>query len=122
MSFGARIKERRESLGLKQSELGAILGIQGSAISNYELGVSSPKADVLYKLFDALQCDANYLFQDEMTNLHKQKGPALSSEAMKLARDYDSMDDFGKYTVRFVADSVLEKAKQERIEKNTEIG
>lgn len=66
MSFGSRLRERREALSLKQSELGKLLGVTGSAIGNYENGVSSPKADVLYKVFDVLQCDANYLFQDEM--------------------------------------------------------
>lgn len=66
MSLGSRMKERREALHLKQSELGQMLGITGSAIGNYEKGVSFPKADILYKMFDALHCDANFLFQDEM--------------------------------------------------------
>lgn len=68
MSFGSRLKDRREALGLKQSELGRLLNITGSAIGNYENGFSFPKADVLYKVFDVLQCDANYLFQDEMND------------------------------------------------------
>lgn len=71
MSFQTRLKERREALGLKQSELGAMLGVHGNAISNYETGFSSPKADILYKMFDALKCDANYLFQDEMKEIKK---------------------------------------------------
>ncbi|MBR1565152.1 MAG: helix-turn-helix transcriptional regulator, partial [Oscillospiraceae bacterium] len=66
MSFGSRLRERREALGLKQSELGKMLGVTGSAIGNYENGVSFPKADVLYRVFDALDCDANYLYRDEM--------------------------------------------------------
>ena len=66
MSFGSRLKDRRESLAMKQSELAEVLDVTNSAISNYENGVSFPKADVLYKVFEALQCDANYLFQDEM--------------------------------------------------------
>lgn len=67
MSFSTRMRERREMLGLKQSELGRLLGVTGSAVANYESGFSSPKAEVLFKAFDALQCDANYLFQDEIT-------------------------------------------------------
>lgn len=66
MSFGSRLRDRREELGLKQSDLGRLLGITGSAIGNYENGFSSPRADILYRVFDVLQCDANYLFQDEM--------------------------------------------------------
>lgn len=56
MSFGSRLRARREELGLKQSELGELLGVSGSAIGNYENGVSSPKADVLYQVFDVLIC------------------------------------------------------------------
>lgn len=66
MSFGTRLREKREELGMKQSELGKLLGVTGSAIGNYENGVSSPKADILYRVFDVLHCDANYLFQDEI--------------------------------------------------------
>ena len=32
MSFGSRLKEKREELGLKQGELGKMLGVTGSAI------------------------------------------------------------------------------------------
>lgn len=66
MSFGSRLKQRRKEMGLKQSELGQLLGITGSAIGNYENDFSSPKADILYKAFEVLHCDANFLFQDEM--------------------------------------------------------
>lgn len=65
MTIGSRIKERRKELGLTQKELADKVGVQNSAIANYETGVSSPKEKVLYKLFEALDCDANYLFQDE---------------------------------------------------------
>ena len=67
MSFATRLRERREALGLKQSDLGRLLGITASAIGNYETVVSSPKADILYRVFDVLKCDANFLFQDEMS-------------------------------------------------------
>lgn len=68
MSFGSRLKQKRKEKGLKQSELGKLLGVTGSAIGNYENDFSSPKADILYKVFDVLHCDANFLFQDEMKN------------------------------------------------------
>ena len=64
MGLSNRLKERREQLGLTQSEVATLLGITPGAVGNYENGVSTPKADVLFKVFDALKCDANYLFQD----------------------------------------------------------
>lgn len=69
MSFGSRLKERREALGLKQKQLGELLGVSGNAIGNYENGISSPNANILYKVFTVLKCDANYLYQDEMREL-----------------------------------------------------
>ena len=58
MSFNSRIKERREQLHLTRNELAEKIGVTQSAISNYENAISSPKVELLYKLFDALKCDA----------------------------------------------------------------
>lgn len=102
MSFGSRLRERRESLGLKQNELGNLLGITGSAIGNYENGVSSPKADILYKVFDVLQCDANFLFQDEMRELETDD---FTVPEIRIVRKYRALDGHGKDMV----DVVLEK-------------
>ena len=63
MSFGKQMRLRREALGLSRAELAEELGVSPSAISNYENGLSSPKEDILLKLFDALQVDPNYLFR-----------------------------------------------------------
>lgn len=64
MGIGYRIKEARENQGLTQTELGKIVGVTGSAITNYENETSHPKEPVMYKLIEALKVDANYLFQD----------------------------------------------------------
>lgn len=102
MSFGSRIRERRETLGLKQSELGELLGVTGSAIGNYENGVSSPKADILYRVFDILQCDANFLFQDEMQNL---RDNIFSVSEIDKIRKYRTLDEHGMEIVDFVLDA-----------------
>ena len=72
MGIGKRIKEARENLGLTQNELGALIGITGSAVTNYEKETSHPKEAVMYKLIEALGVDANYLFQD-VVNIPKKK-------------------------------------------------
>ena len=64
MGIGYRIKEARENQGLTQTELGKIVGVTGSAITNYENETSHPKEPIMYKLIEALKVDANYLFQD----------------------------------------------------------
>lgn len=67
MGIGARIKEARLNAGLTQEELAKELEITKGAVANYETGVSSPKMNILYKIFDVLDVNANYLFQDEMS-------------------------------------------------------
>ena len=64
MGIGYRIKEARENLGFTQTELGKMVGVTGSAITNYENETSHPKELIMYKLIEALKVDANYLFQD----------------------------------------------------------
>ena len=103
MSFSSRLRERREALGLKQSELGKLLGITGSAIGNYENGVSSPKADILYRVFDVLKCDANYLFQDEMNDA---ENSGLTSDEAHLLDVYRRLNDDGKAKVVEYADDL----------------
>lgn len=104
MSFGSRFKERRESLHLKQADLGALLGVTGSAIGNYETGVSFPKADVLYKVFDVLQCDANFLFQDEMAS-------GTLAEQTGLVNLYYQLNDEGKEKLLDYADDLVSSGK-----------
>ena len=64
MSFGKQLRLRREELGLSRAALAEELGVSASAISNYENDLSSPKEDILLRLFDALQVEPNYLYRD----------------------------------------------------------
>ena len=53
MSIGSRIKELRIKRGITQEELAQQIGVTKGAIGNYENEVSSPKIELMYKLFDA---------------------------------------------------------------------
>lgn len=64
MSIGSQIKRRREELGMTQPVLASLVGVSKGCIGNYESGVSNPNEPILIKLFEALKCDANYLYQD----------------------------------------------------------
>lgn len=100
MSLSKRLRERREQLGLTQSEVAKLLRITPSAIGNYENGVSTPKADILFRVFDALKCDANYLFQDEMDNtVTKEK--ATPYEMEQIIKKYRDLDTHGRQMVDF---------------------
>ncbi|MBD5456325.1 MAG: helix-turn-helix transcriptional regulator [Lachnospiraceae bacterium] len=100
MGLSNRLRERREQLGLTQGEVASLLGITPGAVGNYENGVSTPKADILFKVFDALKCDANYLFQDEMKNLTAEDS-ATPDEMEKIIKKYRKLDTHGKEMVDF---------------------
>ena len=101
MSLGSRIKERREQLHLTRSELATKIGVTPSAIANYENEVSSPKIEIMYELCEALDCDANYLHQDEMAKYHRNHATPREIEIIKKYRD---LDDHGKEMVDIVLD------------------
>lgn len=102
MSFGSRLKARREQLGITQIQLAQKLGITKGAVGNYEAEISSPKADILYRVFDVLQCDANYLFQDEMKmQTYRDKA---TPEEMTHIKKYRTLDRYGKEAVDAVLD------------------
>ena len=113
MGLANRLKERREQLGLTQSEVAFILGITPGAVGNYENGVSTPKADILFKVFDALKCDANYLFQDEMNNLSS-KDTVTPLEMERLVKKYRDLDAHGREMVDFTLKKEYERSVAEK--------
>ena len=62
MSFGERMKHRREQLGLTQQELANAMQMRQTAISRLEHdGVPNPGAEVLRRLARALRCSVDWL-------------------------------------------------------------
>ncbi len=111
MGIGKRIKEARERLGLTQNELGALVGITGSAITNYEKETSHPKETIMYKLIEALEVDANYLFQD-VVNIQDKKNIISASEFEYIIK-YRRLDEYGKHLVNTVIDIELDRIKSD---------
>ncbi len=79
MGIGRRLKEAREKAGLTQEELGKMIGVTGSSITNYEKETSHPKEPIMYALIDALGVEPNFLFQD-CVNLSSTKKPPSTTE------------------------------------------
>lgn len=110
MSFGSRLKEKRESLNITQPQLAEMLGVSKGAIGNWETDVNSPRATLLYDLFDILHCDANYLFQDEMRDL-KYKDKATPEEFENIIKKYRDLDDHGRKMVDFTLEEEYKRSK-----------
>ena len=106
MGIGARLKEAREAKGLTQKELGALVGVTGSAITNYEVETSHPKEQILYKLINTLEIDANYLFQDCVTSVTTL---SISPAEQTHIKKYRALDEHGKKTVDFILDNEYER-------------
>lgn len=112
MSVGSRMKERRESLGMTQMQLAELLGVTKGAIGNYETDANSPKASILYKVFEVLKCDANYLFQDEIRE--RREYTASPHEMEHLVKKYRLLDPYGKEAVDGVLDVESRRCEEER--------
>ena len=112
MSFGKQMRLRREELQLSRASLAEMLGVSPSAISNYENGVSSPKEEVLLRLFDALQIDPNYL-----RDSFRAGSFVCSHEEQALIEAYRALPPLGREAVRSLIDSLgaLCRAQEESV-------
>lgn len=90
MGFGEQLRRRRKELGYSREELAQKLGITGSAVGNYETGVSAPRESVLLRLFDVLQVEPNYLVPGLFT-------PPDAGERASAARRRPSSGNTGSW-------------------------
>lgn len=108
MSIGSRMKERREELGITQTQLAELIGVTKGAIGNYETDANSPKASIMYKVFSALKCDANYLYQDEMADSESSMLPPEERSLLKLFRQ---LNEEGQEKLNGYADDLVQSGK-----------
>lgn len=113
MSIGSRIKERREELGITQTELAKRLGVSKGAIGNYETDANSPRASTMYKIFEILQCDANYLYQDEIGERETIVPPASDRKLLSLLHQ---LNDEGQEKLIDYADDLVMSGKYIKIQ------
>ena len=94
MSFSSRLRQAREQANLTQQDFAKKLGVTKNAISNYKNGVSSPKWDILVKVFDVLQVEPNFLYQDDFT--FNCNGNALTSTQVSLLSVFNELNEEGQ--------------------------
>ena len=92
-----------------QSQLAQMIGVKSAGvISNWEQDVSKPDANKMVRLCEALGISLSYL----LDYYGEQKTPLYSSEAQKLAADYDRLDGHGQHMVRMVTDEELARCTE----------
>jgi len=94
MGIGKRIKEARKAKGMTQTELANELNITKGAIANYENETSHPKEEILYNLFNILDVEPNYIFQDIIKLPNKNNDITLSE--YEFIKDYRLLNDEGQ--------------------------
>lgn len=99
MAFNNRLKEARISKELTQEQLAVNIGVAKSTVTGYEKGNSEPNMLTIQKIMDALDVDANFLFQDEMNNLTEL---VISLDEKDLIKKYRDLDGHGKEIVDVV--------------------
>lgn len=102
LSFGERLRTRREELKISRADLAESLGVSRSAIGNYETGISFPKEDVMLRLFDCLQVDPNYLYRDSYHGTDQ----ILTHQEKILLEQYRALPAVGRETVRSVVEAL----------------
>lgn len=97
-----KFNEMRKNSGMSLDEISAKSGVPKGTLSKITAGITkAPPLETMRKLVHSM----GYTLDDLDDNPQVKKNASLySSEAEKLAQDYDSLDEFGKKAVRAVTD------------------
>lgn len=106
-SFGSTLRKLRVNIGISQNELSKFIGISKSSINMYERGEREPNFETLEAIADFFNVDMDYLLGRDSADSQPCKPSPYSIGAMQLARDYDSLDQWGKSLLRSAADHEL---------------
>ena len=98
MAYQDRIREARNAVGMTQEQLANKLGIATSTLNGYEKGYREPNISVISKILAILNIDANYLYQDEMEDLHISDF-IINSNEQSLIKKYRSLDGYGRKAI-----------------------
>lgn len=106
------IKRLRTEKGLNMRETANLLNIPYTTYVNYEKGTREPNSEMLVRLADFYNTTVDYLLEREISTTSK-KAPSMSDEAMRMARDYDRLDNWGRQAVRDLTDTELARMEDE---------
>ena len=94
-TIGERIRDRRKALKLRQGDLGALVGLDQSTISDIERGQGFG-AEVLMRLSKALRVEPQFVMTGDEGSKGKIDGPVpMSKDMVKKEGDQDSPEVVG---------------------------
>ncbi len=93
----------KKEKGLTNAQIAQMSGITLSTLDKITSGINTnPKLDTLQAICSVLGCTLNDFVDAPST---KKEALTYSSEAKKLAQDYNALDSYGKRVVRLVVDA-----------------
>ncbi len=95
LNVGARIRLRRKTLGITQSDLAEALGLTFQQVQKYERGVNRVSASVLVKIARRLDCPVAFLLGEEGGGAVEAIAPAtmVTPGAVELLETYAKIGD-----------------------------
>nr|DAL28163.1 MAG TPA_asm: Repressor protein CI [Caudoviricetes sp.] len=104
--IGQRIRSLRESAGLSQKKFAQKLDISPGRLSNWELGINRPNADMIKTICKELGISAN-----DLLGLPAAPKPTPSKEEMEMLGKYRILDVHGREMVDFVLEKEAERCE-----------
>lgn len=101
-----RIVIETERMGLNGKELGIMLGLKKSPLTDWKNQKSNPTLEQLYKLCEIFAVSADYLLFNCNNNL-------LSPDQNELINTYDKLDRRGQHRVHTIIYEELDRMKKE---------
>ena len=87
MFNGTKLKQKREELGMKQSEVARLLDINRSSYFSWENGRAVPNKANLKKIAEILGVTEEFFFEEEIAMLYKQLNPTNQTKAINYVKD-----------------------------------
>ena len=111
MELGELISRYRKDAGVTIDELSEASGVPKGTLNKIIAGTTkSPTLDTMKAIAAAL---GKRLADFDDGIQQKSSAPALSTEALRLAKDYERLDSWGRIQVRSVADNELERSEHD---------
>ena len=111
MELGELISRYRRVAGMTIDELSEASGVPKGTLNKIIAGTTkSPTLDTMKSIAKAL---GRRLADFDDGVSQKGSAPALSTEALRLAKDYEKLDKWGRKQVRSVADNELERTEND---------
>ena len=110
MSLPEKLKEVRKQHGYTRRQLAAELGRNYATITKYENGEREPGHTYLMEIAQKFNVTTDYLLGLE--EFSRDGRQPLSPEAVQLAQDFDTLDEWGRRAVRSVVELELQRRTQ----------